>query len=240
MTAETESNDVHIWTVELDDADWDAFSSVLAPDEIDRADRFRRPHLRHRYRRCRIALRRLLGQISNEDPVNIALRYGPFGKPEMDGKWQFNLSHSEDKALIAISPHVVGIDLEFTNRPGMDVAALAEVVCHPNEIAALALLPADEKAALFYRWWTQKEAYCKARGTGLDDALGSLRCQPIPGTSVSLVLDAANAATQSYFAHELVCFPSYAASICLPLEKAALGMSAAQPAFFSEKLVPAK
>jgi 4'-phosphopantetheinyl transferase len=68
----------------------------------------------------------------------------------------FNLSHSGERALIAIADHVeVGIDVE---RPGRNVAAVERT------------LTAGERAggAPPLQIWCRKEALAKAIGGGLD------------------------------------------------------------------------
>jgi 4'-phosphopantetheinyl transferase len=80
---------------------------------------------------------------------------------------EFNLSHTSNLALLAISiDRPVGIDLEEV-RPMENLTKLAArfftVEEHQN------ILTADEagRTELFFRIWTGKEAYLKAIGVGL-------------------------------------------------------------------------
>ena len=78
----------------------------------------------------------------------------------------FNLSHSGDDALIALTgSRSVGIDLE-QRRPQVDFDSVAAGVFGAGERALLAGLSGRDKPDLFYRLWTCKEALIKAKGTG--------------------------------------------------------------------------
>jgi 4'-phosphopantetheinyl transferase len=52
-----------------------------------------------------------------------------------------------------------------------DLLAVARTAFSPAELAALLALPDDGRLAGFFRGWTRKEAYVKARGDGLTLAL---------------------------------------------------------------------
>lgn len=84
------------------------------------------------------------------------------GKPYVvDGSLHFNLSHSGDYALIAVTPHApVGVDIQ-QHRQRTRWRAIAERFFAPHEAASL------QNDADFYRLWVIKEAVLKALGTGL-------------------------------------------------------------------------
>ena len=80
----------------------------------------------------------------------------------------FNLSHSEDQALLAVSRTApVGVDLEKT-RTLSDADALAIRHFSARECAHLQTLPAGpERERAFFHCWTRKEAFVKCTGVGL-------------------------------------------------------------------------
>ena len=80
------------------------------------------------------------------------------------------LSHSGDWMACVVSTSAVGIDLETVTRP-RKVAPLARQCCSDEEQAALSALPPEQQLAAFYRMWTQKEAWLKQRGFGIDFSL---------------------------------------------------------------------
>jgi 4'-phosphopantetheinyl transferase len=162
---------VHIWTASLDaaDASLPELWEELVPDERTRADRFRTPQLRRRFIVARVFLRRLLKTYVPSDSPGLRIGYGSNGKPRLVDATdlRFNVSHAEDTALYAIASGVeVGIDIEATMR-NVDVDGVARHAFSANECEGLAALAPDARREAFFRIWTRKEAYVKARGEGL-------------------------------------------------------------------------
>lgn len=153
---------------------------ILPAEERERAIRFRFDQDRDRFIACRGRLRRLLGRCLGQSPEEVGFRIGPYGKPQIAGPecgLRFNLSHSSDRALVAItSGHEVGVDLERL-RHDFDPILLAEGRFAPHEIAALRAAPERRRHARFLQLWTAKEACLKATGQGL---MGNLARFPIP------------------------------------------------------------
>jgi 4'-phosphopantetheinyl transferase len=129
---------------------------------------------------------------------------------------QFNLAHSEDLALYAISSgRTVGIDVEQI-RPGFADGTLAESFFAPREVAALRSLPPRDQERAFFACWTRKEAYLKARGEGLIMPLDAFEVSLLPGDTAALLqtpADPAEAARWSLC--ELAVGPEYAASLAV-------------------------
>lgn len=107
-----------------------------------------------------------------------------FGKPALAGpsRCSFNLSHSEDDAVVLIAASgEIGVDVEVL-RPMRDALALAERNFSASENAELRSLPESERDHAFLTAWTRKEACLKALGSGLSIApqtfTASLRHEP--------------------------------------------------------------
>lgn len=83
-----------------------------------------------------------------------------------------SISHSGDWVACAFADAPVGVDIEDLSRR-RDFTALAQTVHSPAQCAALAAAPEADHAAMFYQWWTLKEAWFKRQGLGLD--LGRMR-----------------------------------------------------------------
>jgi 4'-phosphopantetheinyl transferase len=163
---------VHVWHVDLEAVvnRHTELESWLTSDERLRADRFRFARHRRRFVAGRGALRFVLGKHINEHPRAVRITYGPHGRPELDAKTQvrFNLAHSGDRAVIAVSEAVpIGIDIEAA-LPIPDADTLASLVFSADELRQLAA--AADKSDAFLRGWTRKEAFLKALGTGLGGA----------------------------------------------------------------------
>lgn len=168
------SDEVQVWQVGLQQAPATlaALQALLSPDEQQRAARFHFPADQRRYIVGRGTLRVLLGHYLQTPPAQLAFTYNAYGKPQLAGDaetlpLQFNLSHSGEHALYAITPQrIVGIDIEWM-RANIEYRDLARHVFSPYEQAVLAALPVPEQRVAFYRGWTRKEAFIKARGMGL-------------------------------------------------------------------------
>lgn len=139
--------EIHLWDVDLD------IEPAAAVDRLPAAERERaaaivRPEARRRWVAARLALREVLARYLGGDPARIELRLGERGKPMLAAPGpplHFNLSHSGDRALIAVAPdHEVGVDVQRMRR-----------------------LRGRELPAEFYAAWTRREAIAKCHGVGL-------------------------------------------------------------------------
>ncbi len=152
-------------------------------------------------RRC-LAAGLLLNAVLGED---CATMQNAFGKPELPGGMQFNLSHAGDYAVLATCSGSVGVDVERM-RP-IDSMRIAKRFFHPDEYAYLSSLP-DPHAA-FFSIWTLKESYVKALGFGFS----------VPPMTYSLLPDGASNAvfsgkTSFHFHRYDGVFPGYCLSVC--------------------------
>jgi 4'-phosphopantetheinyl transferase len=73
----------------------------------------------------------------------------------------------------------VGIDLEKSREDFTADEVVAQFFA-PEEVATLSALPAAPRAELFFRYWTRKEAYCKARGCGLSQDVTRIDASATP------------------------------------------------------------
>ncbi|HEX8689721.1 MAG TPA: hypothetical protein VF729_05715 [Solirubrobacterales bacterium] len=136
-------NEIHVWSAGLDSPAWPALDR-LPPDERARAERIWDRRRSRRWTAARWALRYVLGRYLSTAPAEVPLATAAGGKPVLAGEelaLRFNLSHSRDVALVAVSPSLeVGVDAEWIDRRR----------------------PPD-----FYAAWTRREAVAKCFGGGL-------------------------------------------------------------------------
>jgi 4'-phosphopantetheinyl transferase len=172
-----EHGDVHVWAATLEHAETLAqrFLTVLTEDERERASRFRFPVDAARFSAARAILRLLLGAYAGSVPEALRFGAGPHGKPFLSspysGGLRFNVSHSGTWALYAFARgRELGVDIEDHRSTEVDLG-VADHFFSRREVAALRVLPAAERAGAFLRCWTRKEAFVKARGTGLTTPL---------------------------------------------------------------------
>ncbi len=209
------TRDVHIWYIDLNDVRLSNLTALLSPDEIARARRFQTPQLAIAFQRCRVALRTVLGHYLEMPPGSIQFIYSPQGKPLLpENELHFNVSHSKNVALIAVSRLALGVDLEFFPSRMRAGTALYETVCHCSERIALAAMPAAARARLFCKIWTRKEAYFKAVGSGLRGNPAAVSFAPAAGGAL-LVIDE-KAHRRQYYVHELAMpQPEYTGALCV-------------------------
>jgi 4'-phosphopantetheinyl transferase len=161
---------LHVWRADVvrDESTVAERRHVLSPAEQQRADRYRIPAVRRQYILARAALRGILAGYLAADPRELHFIHGPQGKPYLEGAHlQFNLSHSEGIALIAVAREgELGVDVERV-RAFPNQRLLAERFFCPREVATLLDLPAEVFPLAFFHAWTRKEAFVKAHGTGI-------------------------------------------------------------------------
>jgi 4'-phosphopantetheinyl transferase len=166
---------VHVWAVELDDQTF-RDHGWLSPDERNRADRFKFSRHRRRYVIAHTALREILSGSLGVDAGNLEFVEEANGKPQLAARFAgsgiaFNLSHSHEQALIAVARgREVGVDIEFA-KADFAFNEVAERFFTAKEVAALGVLPGELQRQAFYKCWTSKEAFLKAKGTGLSGKL---------------------------------------------------------------------
>ena len=162
---------VNVWTRTLQNSTPDEAGCYesLSTDEQERAARYRIERPRNDFIQTRCALRILLARYLGTTPRDLTFGYSEYGKPVLKGPCdvRFNVSHTDGLALMAFVRHrEIGIDVEKI-RPRPDARKLAERFFSDEERRSLENLSGGELQAAFFRCWTRKEAYIKAKGEGL-------------------------------------------------------------------------
>jgi 4'-phosphopantetheinyl transferase len=157
---------VEVWieSLNLPSIEVAALTQFLTSAELALCDRCRLDHVRQHKIVARAKLRQILAKYLGRSPLEIEISIGLQGKPQVAGI-EFNLSHSGDLVIYAISDQPVGIDIERIRS--MDLTGIIQRFFAPSEFVAWQQLPLAEQEAAFFRNWTVKEAYLKAIGTGL-------------------------------------------------------------------------
>lgn len=169
---------VHVWMAELAALEpWSArLYGVLDRTERERAGRFRFERDCVRFGLSHGWVRLLLGQYLRRDPSRVRLGVSALGKPFVqedapEPPLQFSLSHSGELAVLAVARgRPVGADVEAI-LPERATPEIAARFFSPEEAQGLGRLPQERRAEAFFRCWTRKEAYVKARGDGLSRRL---------------------------------------------------------------------
>ncbi|CAN5481890.1 4'-phosphopantetheinyl transferase superfamily protein [soil metagenome] len=184
---------VNVWRLELDfqNSRLDELLQQLPAEEQARCLRYRQPADRCRFAATRVALRQLLAERLHIPVQEVALRIDAFGKPRLanDEKLFFNLSHSGNHALIALSAEQpVGVDIEAAG--GAATAPLADAALTLEERRYCTRQPDKAAAAqAFFRIWSGKEAVLKALGLGIASHLQSVSVVPGLAGRYAVTLD---------------------------------------------------
>ena len=169
-----EHNEVHLWRVQVIGTPERTclVDKYLSEAEVERGRRYYFDHDRDQFLESRISLRIILGQYLDLSPAVIEFGRGSHGKPNLkplssSGGLSFNLSHSGEIVLIAVGRNrEIGVDVEQLRRE-IDLEGIAQRFFSPREVKELFALSPELRPGAFFRCWTRKEAYVKARGRGL-------------------------------------------------------------------------
>ena len=212
--------EVHVWRVTLDERSAN-FDKALAENDRTQAARFRFNVDRERFLNARASLRMTLGRYLETAPHALQFGFGAHGKPALGAAQnnldlRFNLSHSHEFALIAITlGREIGVDIEYMRADfaGDEIAAR---FFSQNEIAQLDSVAPESRVTAFFDCWTRKEAYIKARGEGLSFPLNQFDVSLGPHSRAVLLgnrLDPTE--TSRWVLRELSPAPNYAAAIAV-------------------------
>jgi 4'-phosphopantetheinyl transferase len=148
--------------------------TILSVEEMAKSLRFMRQEDCDRYLISRFSLRNILSRFIPTSPADINFHQYGNKKPAVSGI-EFNLSHSNQYIVIAVSPTPIGIDIEYM-KADFNFEVLSDMSFGLNEKAHIN----EENLPLlnFYAIWTRKEALLKASGEGLVDNLNEIDCLP--------------------------------------------------------------
>ena len=159
-----EAGDVHVWLVRAYDPGLCLVccENLLAAAERERAARFKFEEHRRLYVAAHAGLRSILAGYLNVAPGKLEFEIGRRGKPRLappsnGGNVAFNLSHSHEVALVAVTRESeIGVDVERI-REDFAFAELAERYFTAAEVSAIRALPEGLQRRAFYQCWTSKK-----------------------------------------------------------------------------------
>ena len=187
-------SEIHVWATTLAPAPEQLQKTLptLSVDELARAKRFKFDQHRNRFIAGRGALRAILGRSLGASPAALRFEYQANGKPELAREFasagiHFNLAHTEDLALVAVTRiGVVGVDVEGV-RPIKNADELVARFFSPRENELFQKVSNAEKPAAFFNLWTRKEALLKATGEGITRSLSLVEVSFLPGEAARLL-----------------------------------------------------
>ena len=163
----------------------------LDREEVERANRFRRPSNRNQHVIGRGMARKLLGSDAVA-PESIQFAVEVHGKPYVaqpeSAKQPFNIAHTEGLVMCGIGSRSLtqlGVDVERLGR--QTDPELAERFFSQPEVRYLnGHQCADARRHAFLRVWTLKESFIKAIGTGMQTPLADFAFMDIDSDSPTI------------------------------------------------------
>ena len=179
-------DEAHVWLASPDEphepATLEQSLALLGSQERERYRRLRREQSRREFLVTHALARTALSRYAPVSPESWSFSFGEHGRPEVSGPshghaLRFNLSHSRGLVACAVVRKLdIGVDVESAARR-LRHRDLAERFFGKAEVEALRALEPEERRRRFLELWTLKEAYLKARGSGISIPLRSFQLQ---------------------------------------------------------------
>ncbi|MEO8761116.1 MAG: 4'-phosphopantetheinyl transferase superfamily protein [Bacteroidia bacterium] len=160
---------LHIWQYAVNEQDYqdEKTNPILSHEETEKYKRFLHEKDAIKYICNHRFLRQVLASYLDISPKEIKFSYTKLGKPYIkNSNLFFSLSHRNKYGLLAISKDAeVGVDIEYM-KDLQDVVTFSNYSFSEEEKA---LIFTNEKinTETLFTFWTFKEAFIKATGTGL-------------------------------------------------------------------------
>jgi 4'-phosphopantetheinyl transferase len=159
------------------------FLGLCSPGRRDKLDRYVREEDARRSLLGEMLLRAALRRdwLQRCEAAQLVFEENAYGKPNLLGipRVHFNLSHSGDWCVCAVSESPIGIDVEQLRQQELGWTDKWFDEDERNELLAATGI---ERLKRFYEIWTLKESYVKALGRGLSHGLNTFS---VAKTSVS-------------------------------------------------------
>lgn len=173
---ELKKGELHIWNYTFDqkDIEEEKLRPVLSAEERSRANDFVYEKDAAKYISNHVFRKQVLAKYLSIPASKVQYAYTNYGKPYLENA-TINFSHSyrSNKALLAIYlDATVGIDLEEI-KTLQDPKTFAEYSFSKQENEHI-FREATMNEDVFFTYWTFKEAYIKATGTGLNVDISQL------------------------------------------------------------------
>ena len=174
---------MQVWRVPLEASEHEVgrLAELLSAEERNRMDAFSSDAHRRRFVVAHCAVRLLLAHHLQQHAADLVFALGDHGKPHLAAApaLEFNLTHSGELALIALSCRgAVGVDVESLARRPFDLQPIARrVLCAPEQ-EWLAGTREQARAGAFLQLWACKEAVSKAAGAGFTAGFARIRIEP--------------------------------------------------------------
>ena len=170
----TGSNSIQLWLVHeskiTDQSLLDQYHGLLSERELKRYERLRLASDKKQFLITQVLARSVLAELTGiNNPGAIRFERNSHGKPYLPGQDQpqFNLTNSNGLIALAVAVKAeIGIDVEYLHRKAACLQ-LARRYFTKGEAETFEGLDESALRDRFFDYWTLKEAWLKAFGTGL-------------------------------------------------------------------------
>lgn len=170
------ARELHVWLANpdgiTDPVVLERYLALLSTEERERSRKFRFARDRHLYLVSHALVRMTLSRYVALPPSEWRFAVNPHGKPEIANpelpvRLRFSLSHTHGlAACLVVLDQDCGVDVEAISSR-RDVTGIAARHFTEQERQQLDRLDGADALQQFFAFWTLREAYGKARGSGL-------------------------------------------------------------------------
>ncbi len=211
--------------------------AALSQDELERFHRSSNKRQRE-FLLSRLLLRFIMQHYISSTPFNLEVKertdLPPYIPTAQAHGIHFNISHSHELIGIASTQtrkhnYQLGFDLEYI-KPIKDFVKNSFFCNKQQQLKLEQTTDPIEKTALYYRYWTQKEACLKARQTGIGDhALKQIDFQPVNTGVIKQLSSTKYQPTRSHDQYQLAVYSTFDYQIKTQLLTINDGQFAAKP-----------
>ncbi|MGB0847972.1 MAG: 4'-phosphopantetheinyl transferase family protein [Thiolinea sp.] len=191
----SKKQEVHLHVIASQQVKHAALSDLLDEHEKLKKQSFRFNKDQVLYQAAHSFLRRTLSHYELVRPEDWRFNYDNYGKPSIGNpnhnNLTFNLSHAHSMIACVVGyQNTLGVDIERHRSLDNFEDMCRLVLCEHERKHLFSLAPQIQKA-MFFRYWTLKEACVKALGQGLTIPLHSLRYKQASNNTWQYQLDVA-------------------------------------------------
>lgn len=182
------SANIELYFCYISDFSKDALIEILSPSECQKVKSFRLEEEQNQFLISKALLKLILARYTGQTAQSIQLSYSINGKPYITNKSgvQFNLSHTGNALLIGFTKNVdIGVDIERVNRT-VNFSKIIPLLYSEKELETFNSLKDNDKNDSFFKSWTCKEAFIKAKGSGLTFPINQLELSLLDGEKVKI------------------------------------------------------
>ena len=194
---------VYIFISDLTRNEYDYYFSLMDVNKQKQVSRYKNEIDKKRTVAGEMLARRMISKYCKVVPEDIYFETGCYGKPNAKHlNVEFNISHSQEMVVCAISDKPVGIDVEMIRPISTNILRklctdidLKYILGSDRVSINIPNNFDDQQLHRFYEVWTAKEAYFKCIGTGIknlksismDELVGNRKMYQIENYIITIV-----------------------------------------------------